>query len=102
MKTLFVMALIQGASLMLNCVGFFLVQACRRYLESPSWTRKQWAWVLLIASQASFLVNTFAHPRARDWWDLLYSGLFLLAVAGFVDSYRLLLVNLSRLSGSSS
>ena len=90
-----------GAAIAVSACGLVLVRELSKnpLLASPSWKRKQLAWCLLIGCELIAIADRFYYGGSGRWIAFAYITLFLLAVTGMVDSYRLMLKDLSQLYG---
>lgn len=88
---------ILGAALAISISILVLVKELSRQLGSPSWHRKHTAWMLIVGCELISLGDRIYNQTPGRWIGLLYSSLFLLAVAGLADSYRLMLKDLGQL-----
>jgi hypothetical protein len=61
-----------------------------------AWSRKRWAFVLMVAAQALAVLSVLI-PIRSQWIGIIYLGLIFLSLGGFVSSYRVLLEDLKRL-----
>lgn len=97
MRLTIITSAILGAALATSLGILVLVKELSRRLGSPSWHRKHTAWILIVCCELISLSDRIYNQTPGRWIGLLYSSLFLLAVAGLADSYRLMLNDLDLL-----